>query len=390
MKAPSWKTDFHQIYTCRMRQRWLFALFFAVVVADSSFYDENANKWIQEILSAEENYEDCHLKNCSCFARQVQDDLEPFKSGISKAMLKETAQRGVHYQIIGGRVFRNPNCLFEARCEGVEKALLQISSSLPSLEFIVNVQDVPGVHIYEEALPLFSFSKDPDHIDILYPAWSFYAGGPAISLYPTGIGKWNETRESVVKFANKIEWSQRHPKAFFRGSRTNVQRDQLVLLSRRRPDLADARYTKNQAWRSIKDTLGEEPAKEVSFEEHCYYKYLFNFAGVAASFRLKHLLLCASTVFHVGNRWKEFFYSTLKPWVHYVPVSEQMTETEPLIKFAQKHDDLMLKIAHRGRKFVEDHLRIEDVLCYWKLLLTEYGKLLDYEVRRDPAFIRIR
>ena len=78
----------------------------------------------------------------------------------------------------------------------------------------------------------------------------------------------------------------------FRGSRTSGERDPLVRLSRECPDLVDAKYTKNQAWRSVKDTLGLEPALEVSLESHCQYKFLFNYRGVAASFRFKHLFLC--------------------------------------------------------------------------------------------------
>lgn len=73
--------------------------------------------------------------------------------------------------------------------------------------------------------------------------------------------------------------------AFFRGSRTNEERDSIILISRENPNLIDAKYTKNQAWRSIKDSLGQKPVKEVSFEEHCDYKYLINLRGVAASFR---------------------------------------------------------------------------------------------------------
>ena len=78
----------------------------------------------------------------------------------------------------------------------------------------------------------------------------------------------------------------------FRGSRTSSERDPLVLLSRQCPTVVDAQYTKNQAWKSVKDTLGQEPADEVSLESHCPYKYLFNYRGVAASFRFKHLFLC--------------------------------------------------------------------------------------------------
>ena len=37
------------------------------------------------------------------------------------------------------------------------------------------------------------------------------------------------------------------------------------------------------------------------------YKYLFNFRGVAASFRFKHLFLCNSLVFHVGPQSRSDF-----------------------------------------------------------------------------------
>ena len=77
------------------------------------------------------------------------------------------------------------------------------------------------------------------------------------------------------------------------------------------------------------------------------YRYLFNFRGVAASFRLKHLFLCGSLVFHVGNEWLEFFYPALKPWVHYIPVSTKLTEVEDLINFAKENDDLVKKIANQ-------------------------------------------
>ena len=58
----------------------------------------------------------------------------------------------------------------------------------------------------------------------------------------------------------------------------------------------------------------------------CSYRYLFNFRGVAASFRFKHLFLCDSVVFHVGEDWLEFFYPAMKPWVHYIPVRQDMAD----------------------------------------------------------------
>jgi protein glucosyltransferase len=164
------------------------------------------------------------------------------------------------------------------------------------------------------------------------------------------------------------------------------------LLSRSNPKLIDAQYTKNQAWKSPKDTLNAEPAEEVSLEDHCKYKFLFNFRGVAASFRFKHLFLCKSLVFHVGDEWQEFFYKSLKPWIHYIPVDSKSTpeDLKNLIKFFINHQDVSREIAERGYEMIWKNLRIEDVECYWRRLLRSYGKLIKYDVEKDETFMEIK
>jgi len=64
----------------------------------------------------------------------------------------------------------------------------------------------------------------------------------------------------MLEEGQRVKWNEKVEKAFFRGSRTSPARDPLILLSRERPDIVDAAYTRNQAWRSIADTLGKEPA----------------------------------------------------------------------------------------------------------------------------------
>lgn len=64
------------------------------------------------------------------------------------------------------------------------------------------------------------------------------------------LGRWNSHRLKLGKLGNLTKWEDKLPKAFFRGSRTCSERDPLVLLSRENPDLVDAQYTKNQAWKS--------------------------------------------------------------------------------------------------------------------------------------------
>lgn len=149
-------------------------------------------------------------------------------------------------------------------------------------------------------------------------------------------------------------------------------------------------YTKNQAWRSLADTLGREPAPMIRFEEQCRYKYLINMRGVAASFRFKHLFMCRSTVINVESTLIEYFYPQLKPWLHYAPVASDMRDLEQVIEFLRANDDVARQIADDGFAFVSNHLTMDSVTCYWQHLLNKYHKLLAFKPELDRTLIKIK
>lgn len=160
------------------------------------------------------------------------------------------------------------------RCSGVEHFILEVIRRLPDMEMVINVRDYPQVPKWmEPTIPVFSFSKTSEYHDIMYPAWTFWEGGPAVwPLYPTGLGRWDLFREDLLRSAAQWPWEKKNSTAYFRGSRTSPERDPLILLSRKNPKLVDAEYTKNQAWKSMKDTLGKPAAKDVHLIDHCKYK----------------------------------------------------------------------------------------------------------------------
>jgi len=362
-------------------------------------YSKENNAWyefVENISKAENEYTQCENQACSsCHDEVFQRDLHIFKDGgITKEMMNKASSisRITKYQIIKGQVYRSKDCMFPFRCEGIEHFLSKVASNVPNTEFYVNTRDWPQLNKhFNEKVPVFSFSKTEEFFDIMYPAWAFWGGGPAIGLYPRGLGRWDEHLISLKKASAETPWKFKKDIGFFRGSRTSSERDSLVILSRQCPNVIDAQYTKNQAWKSPKDTLGMEPAIEASLESHCKYKFLFNFRGVAASFRLKHLFLCRSLVFHVGSEWQEFFYPALKPWIHYIPVPSDAKEKDlfNMIEFFKNHQDLAEKIANTGADFIENHLRMNDVECYWYKLLREYTKLLKYKIERDSTLVKI-
>ena len=105
----------------------------------------------------------------------------------------------------------------------------------------------------------------------MYPAWSFWCGGPAIKLFPVGLGRWDRLRTSLMITANVWTWEKKKDIGFFRGSRTSSERDELIYLSRETPDLVDAAYTKNQGWKSKKVLciISSNLDAEFSYELHC-------------------------------------------------------------------------------------------------------------------------
>eukprot|EP00112_Aurelia_sp_Birch-Aquarium-sp1_P019170 Seg4690.1 transcript_id=Seg4690.1/GoldUCD/mRNA.D3Y31 product="Protein O-glucosyltransferase 1" protein_id=Seg4690.1/GoldUCD/D3Y31 len=383
-------------------------LVFIVCLASTSFATEVKSKenetnndvkeswktYLKNIEEAVANYKGCPDEKIGCYKSQIEKDFKIWEDngGIKKIDFDKAINRqtGEHYQIINHKLYRQDNCIFPFRCKGNEHFILKIIKKLPDMELVINSHDWPKVRYYDEMMPVLSFSKTSDERDIMYPAWTFWEGGPAVwPIYPTGLGRWDIQIDVISRAAKEWPWESKENKAFFRGSRTSSERDPLVLLSREYPGLADAQYTKNQAWKSDADTLYRPPAKEVPLEDHCKYKYLFNFRGVAASFRFKHLFLCDSLVFHVGDEWNEFFYAAMKPWVHYIPVPTDLSNARDLIEFAKANDEVVRKIAERGRKFILSHLRMKDIQEYWKQVLKKYAKFMKWKPKRDNSLKEI-
>ncbi len=80
------------------------------------------------------------------------------------------------------------------------------------------------------------------------------------------------------------------------------------------------------------------------------------------------------------------------PWFHYIPVASNASESdlEDLLDFANTHSDTAAEIAERGRAFVTKNLDLDTVQAYWKILLIEYAKKLDFDVEIRQEYIEIK
>ena len=46
--------------------------------------------------------------------------------------------------------------------------------------------------------------------------------------------------------------------------------------------------------------------------------------------------------------------------------------------------------SNRGKKFIVEHLRMDDIICYWEHLLQEYAKLLKFKIEKNKNFKEIK
>lgn len=122
----------------------------------SFFYIEH-NVLASKIHQAFQEYQPCVEKNCGCHADSITKSLYPFRNGITKQMVDNVHKYGTKYQIISNKLYRDSNCMFPARCAGIEHFLKANIQKLPDLEMIVNTRDWPQINIHHVSLPDFFF-----------------------------------------------------------------------------------------------------------------------------------------------------------------------------------------------------------------------------------------
>ena len=143
---------------------------------------------------------------------------------------------------------------------------------------------------------------------------------------------------------------------FWIGADTHLTRRILADLSRKHPSRLDAELME---WDRKAPGGQRSKARQVSLAEHRRYKYLIDCPGRGYSARIKWLLAMGRPLFIVERTVVEHWHEEMLPWVHYVPVKEDLSD------LFEHHDRLEADPAHyeliadRGRQFAAEHLTVE-------------------------------
>ena len=285
---------------------------------------------------------------------------------------------------------------------------------IPDIEFFLNRRDFPIItknktepyydlwdsyehplvsHNYDKYIPIFSMSKTNIFADILIPTHEDWARIQSLE------NKWfcKSYRSCEEKY--EIDWEDKKNIAVFRGSSTGTgvtidtnQRLKIAYLSYLKKidksdnlPYIDAGITKWNLRIKKMMNLNELTVLDIhslpfdlipymSIEEQCGYKYIIHIDGHVSAFRLSLELKMGSVILLVNSGWKMWYSELLKPYVHYVPVDNDLSDIYDKIKWCKNNDEKCKEIVSNAKKFYETYLQKDGVLDYMQKILVDVKK----------------
>lgn len=277
-------------------------------------------------------------------------------------------------------------------------AILLSHYDFPDFDIIVNLKDEPAeeTKAYDDfPAPIFSFQTTDGHLDLPFTYLTMFTQNFTQPIYD-----WMESKE--VEEMAAIPWEKKLDIAIWRGTQTggaytlenwrNFPRSQLVLFSQQHSELIDARFSgfTQVTEDAKKDILNASAVGDaISMLEFGRYKYIINMDGNGWAARLPFLFALGSTVLKEESNYMEFWYSSLKPFVHYVPFKSDLSDLEDNIKWMREHPRMAKRIGEHGRQFVLETLREEAINGYAGCLLTTYAQRIFYDIEKVEGAIEV-
>ncbi len=331
---------------------------------------------------------------------QIEHDLAPFQKELSKdyldklfARLQEDDENKENWYLVRIKVSNNHLTVEKShRAESYELSNVMVEAfhklqrmiRLPNLDLILTSCDVRWPHILPlrrgdpctPVLPIFSLAKhkkDPGLI--LIPDWYAFE-----DFHPSKL--------EIFEGNQLYNWKSKLPVLFFRGAdsgvyeRTNWRscgRPTLVAYSLQYPKLIDAKFHYLHHYEvdsSIRDTMKKEGmvGDFVPLSQFCRYKYLVDVDGHTANTpRVALFLHSNSVLFKQVSEEELWFFTALKPNIHFIPVSHDLSDLLSQLAWAKSHDAECEAIVKNANQFAKENLSAESIYLYLYRLLEGYS-----------------
>jgi hypothetical protein len=286
--------------------------------------------------------------------------------------------------------------------------------SVPDIEFFINRRDYPLLHRnefepyyhlwnseckplvshnYSKYSPILSMSSNNNFADILMPTYEDWI------RVQSKENKWFPKSRQVYDDDNfNIGWDEKKPIAIFRGSSTgegvDIYKNQRLKLASiaalnelddddlpyldagitrwnfRPKKLIDSPYLQNIEIKHLNFDL----VNKLTPLEQSSYKYIIHVDGHVSAFRLSYELSMNCVLLIVKSNWECWFSKFLEPYIHYVPIKDDLSDLITQIKWCKNNDDKCQIIAKNAKEFYNKFLKKDGILDYFQKLLIDVKK----------------
>lgn len=315
---------------------------------------------------------------------QISADLAPFPEITLEALNRTYKDVFDRYRIVNNRLYKyaSPNKPFSSRDNVFERALktLLLYAKVPNVDFIYCSMD----GIPEPYMPADFYFATPQAPIF---AKARLASAPHIILIPDQFSlseNWYETSHEIMALNPEIPWDDKKPLAMWRGGLTdigipngtfapNFRSCPRYIISKLPSEWVDAGLQWSDCPEMDKLIEQEGATKNgASKKEHLQFKYLPVLDGHMCTYPgYQWRLLSNSAAFKQDSDQEQWFYSALKPYVHYIPIKNDMSDLLEKVEWARAHDAEVQQIVKNAQKFARGNLLPEDDYLYLYLALKE-------------------
>jgi len=288
--------------------------------------------------------------------------------------------------------------------------------TVPDIEFFINRRDFPLItkdgtepyyhmydgfvelksHNYKTYSPILSMVTTNNNSDIPMPTFEDWA-----RVVSETDNEFFREPCSSYREAFNIPWEEKKNAAVWRGASTGCgttvetnPRLKVSYLSVLHPDKINAGIVKwnnrprkqanNPYLSTIENLKGVRTSKHMEYNgvvipqvdrmspmEQSSYKYLIHVDGHVSAFRLSYELKMGCVLLLADSQYRMWFRTLLKPYEHYVPVKQDLSDLVEKIEWCRNNDDKCKIIADNARKFYYQYLEKNGVLDYMQNLLVK-------------------
>ena len=252
--------------------------------------------------------------------------------------------------------------------------------------------DAPMVsHKYKNYAPILSMVSHKKFDDIVIPTWEDWSQSNPDKYFP---------KSSHAYDAIFCPWGDKVPTAIFRGQTSGVERtNSRIRLCEMKWDNIDAKITKvnlrlrvNMQSSPFAYTydVGNARLSRKALPVHiAKHKYIINLPGHVCAYRLSYELSYGSVILLADCDYKLWYMDLLKPYVHYIPIKNDLSDLQSKVNWCIQHDEECEVIANNAKQFHKTYLTKDNILNYLENTLKSYSKtfcptdLLEKQQRRQ-------